>query len=211
MEFKKYGNKFVEAIDGIDNPAYKLSLNCIRRSHFTLGTLIIANTIYDGFKSLCQSKNYLCAIQQIRMQIDNCMTIYASQLIKTQTTFYNHFDKGGEINRLKIKGNALTTNYLLSLLDERYIGIKEIYREGCQWIHPTSKRLNFFCITSPTSEVPTSIIGYKGKEYTIVDRKVSDTLIEDICTDMYYSIDILLDLVNEQTRLQQEEANNTDE
>lgn len=208
MEFKKYGKELVEAMNGIDNPAYKLSLNCIRRSHFTLGTLVIANTIYDGFKLLCQS-NYLCAIQQIRMQIDNCLTIYASLLIKNQTTFYNHFDKGGELNRLKIKGDALTTNYLLSLLDERYTGIKDIYREGCLWIHPTSKRLNAFVITSLTNEEPTSIRGYKGKEYAIIDRKVSDTLIEDICADMYYSIDILLDLVNEQIRLQQEEASAT--
>ena len=71
--------------------------------------------------------------------------------------------------------------------------------------------MNFFCITSPVSEVPTSLIGYKGKEYAIIDKKVSDTLMEDICTDMYYSIDILLDLVNEQIRLQEEEASSTDE
>lgn len=87
MEYKKYGRKIVDAIEGIDNPAYKVSLDCIRRSHFTLGTLVIANTIYDGFITLCQSKNYLCAIQQIRMQIDNCMTIFASQLSKEPDFF----------------------------------------------------------------------------------------------------------------------------
>ena len=42
MEYKKYGRKIVDAIEGIDNPAYKVSLDCIRRSHFTLGTLVIA-------------------------------------------------------------------------------------------------------------------------------------------------------------------------
>ena len=95
MEFKKYGKRFVEAMNGIDNLAYELPLNCIRRSQFTFGTLVMANIIYDGFKSLCLSQNYLCAIQQIRMQIDNCLTIYASQLVKNQTNFYKHFDKGG--------------------------------------------------------------------------------------------------------------------
>lgn len=206
MEFKKYGNKLVEAMDGINKPAYKLSLNCIRRSHFTLGTLVIASTIYEGFKTLCQSKNYLCAIQQIRMQIDNCSTIYASQLVKNQTTFYNHFEKDGALNQLKIEGNALTTNYLLELLDEKYTGIREIYREGCKWIHPTSKRLNFFCVTPLSYGEPTSIVGYKSKEYSIVNGLMVDTLVEDICNDMYYAMDILLELVNEQIKLQQEEA-----
>ena len=196
MEYKKYGRKIVDAIEGIDNPAYKVSLDCIRRSHFTLGTLVIANTIYDGFITLCQSKNYLCAIQQIRMQIDNCMTIFASQLVKNQTSFYNHFDKGGALNQIKVKGNALTTNYLLELLDEKYIGIRDIYREGCKWIHPTSKRLNFYYITPLTNGEPTSI----------VNGLMADTLLEDICNDMYYAMDILLELVNEQIRLQKEEA-----
>ena len=50
MEYKKYGRKIVNAIEGIDNPAYKVSLDCIRRSHFTIGTIVMANTIYDGFK-----------------------------------------------------------------------------------------------------------------------------------------------------------------
>lgn len=206
MEYKKYGRKIVDAIEGIDNPAYKVSLDCIRRSHFTLGTLVIANTIYDGFITLCQSKNYLCAIQQIRMQIDNCMTVFASQLVKNQTSFYNHFDKGGALNQLKVKGNALTTNYLLELLDEKYLGIRDIYREGCKWIHPTSKRLNFYYITPLTNGEPTSIVGYKDKEYSIVNGLMADTLLEDICNDMYYAMDILLELVNEQIRLQREEA-----
>lgn len=177
MEYKKYGRKIVDAIEGIDNPAYKVSLDCIRRSHFTLGTLVIANTIYDGFITLCQSKNYLCAIQQIRMQIDNCMTVFASQLVKNQTSFYNHFDKGGALNLLKVKGNALTTNYLLELLDEKYLGIRDIYREGCKWIHPTSKRLNFYYITPLTNGEPTSIVGYKDKEYSIVNGLMADTYI----------------------------------
>lgn len=176
MEYKKYGRKIVDAIEGIDNPAYKVSLDCIRRSHFTLGTLVIANTIYDGFITLCKSKNYLCAIQQIRMQIDNCMTVFASQLVKNQTSFYNHFDKGGALNQLKVKGNALTTNYLLELLDEKYLGIRDIYREGCKWIHPTSKRLNFYYITPLTNGEPTSIVGYKDKEYSIVNGLMADTL-----------------------------------
>lgn len=206
MEYKKFERKIVDAIEGIDNPAYKVSLDCIRRNHFTLGTLVIASTIYDGFITLCQSKNYLCAIQQIRMQIDNCMTVFASQLVKNQTSFYNHLDKGGALNQLKVKGNALTTNYLLELLDERYVGIRDIYREGCNWIHPTIKRLNFYCITPLTNGEPTSIVGYKDKEYSIVNGLMADTLLEDICNDMYYVMDILLELVNEQIRLQREEA-----
>lgn len=35
---------------------------------------------------------------------------------------------------------------------------------------------------------------------------MADTLLEDICNDMYYAMDILLELVNEQIRLQREEA-----
>lgn len=35
---------------------------------------------------------------------------------------------------------------------------------------------------------------------------VINTLIEDICNDMYYAMDILLELLNEQIRLQKKEA-----
>lgn len=35
---------------------------------------------------------------------------------------------------------------------------------------------------------------------------MADTLIEDICNDMYYAMDILLELLNEQIRLQKKEA-----
>ena len=206
MEYKKFRSKLEDAVEGIDNPAYKVSLNCIRRSHFTIGTIVIADTIYDGFVTLCQSKNYLCAIQQIRMQIDNCMTLFASQLVNNQTSFYDRFDKDGALNQLKVKGNALTTNYLLELLEEKFTGIRDIYREGCKWIHPTSKRLNFYCVTPLTYGEPTSVIGYKNKDYNIVNGLMADTLLKDICCDMYYAMDILLELVNEQIKLQKEEA-----
>jgi len=52
----------------------------------------------------------------------------------------------------------------------------------------------------------TSIVGYKDKEYSIVNGVMADTLIEDICNDMYYAMDILLELLNEQIRLQKKEA-----
>ena len=57
-----------------------------------------------------------------------------------------------------------------------------------------------------TNGEPTSIVGYKDKEYSIVNGLMADTLLEDICNDMYYAMDILLELVNEQIRLQREEA-----
>ena len=75
------------------------------------------------------------------------MTIFASQLVRTRLLSITTLIKGGALNQMKVKGNALTTNYLLELLDEKYLGIRDIYREGCKWIHPTSKRLNFYYIT----------------------------------------------------------------
>ena len=66
--------------------------------------------------------------------------------------------------------------------------------------------MNFYYITPLTNGEPTSIVGYKDKEYSIVNGLMADTLLEDICNDMYYAMDILLELVNEQIRLQREEA-----
>ena len=40
MEYKKYGRKIVNAIEGIDNPAYKCELQSFRSCHFTIVSMM---------------------------------------------------------------------------------------------------------------------------------------------------------------------------
>lgn len=207
MEFIKYGSKFVSVLDDISEPTYLVTSECIRRRSFTITTVTAALEVYEGFKILCQAKNYLCAIQLIRVQIDNCLMVYGSLIMKNQKTFFDNYERGTDINKLKIEGKPLTTNFLLSGLEEKYNGLTCIYREGCKWVHPTSKRADIFCIDSPTPNVPVSILGYKGKEYMNSNR-LAEELMEDLCTDMYYVNDVLLELLNEVVKLQHETITN---
>lgn len=203
MEFRKYGLKFVSVLDAISDTRHLVSSEYKMRRSFTITTVVAAVEVYEGFKTLCQAKNYLCAIQLIRVQIDNCLMVYASLIMKNQKTFFDHYERGTDINKLKIEGKPLTTNFLLTGLEERYYGLTSIYREGCKWVHPTSKRADIFCIDSPTSNPPVSILAYKGKEY-MNNNKLAEELIDDLCTDMYYVNDILLELLNEIVKLQHE-------
>lgn len=200
MEFKKCGSKFVSVLDAVTETTHLVPSEYNMRRSFTITTVIAALEVYEGFKVLCQAKNYLCAIQLIRVQIDNCLMVYASVIMKNQKTFFDHYERGTDINKLKIEGKPLTTNFLLTGLEERYNGLTCIYREGCKWIHPTSKRADIFCINSPTPNTPVSILGYKGKEYMDSNR-LAEELIEDLCTDMYYVNDVLLDLLYEGIKL----------
>lgn len=203
MEFRKYGSRFISVLNEIEEPTNLITSEGIIRRSFTITTVAAALEVYEGFKILCQAKNYLCAIQLIRVQIDSCLMVYASLIMKNQKTFFENYERGTDINKLKVEGKPLTTNFLLTRLEERYNGLTSIYREGCKWVHPTSKRSDIYCINSPTPNEPISLLGYKGKEY-INSVRLADELMEDLCTDMYYVNDVLLELLNEVVKRQQE-------
>ena len=204
-------NEFFKRLVEAENRIYNLdtpSINCERRKRFALGTSLLAFHTYDAFCTLADSKNYIAAIQQIRMQIDNVMYLFAATIATNQTTFFEHFEANKDLNKLKIRGNALTTTYLLTLMEDKYSDIKIIYKECCKWVHPTSKRLSFVYIVTPLQ--PNELVshqGYRDRAYPIRNMQIGHELIDDLYADMYYVIDVLIELMNKLAEIQNNEIN----
>ena len=154
----KFARRFGRILGSIDvdqfYPAY----------HFIYAIVIFALENNAAFNSLFKDKNKLAIVHFIRMQVDCCLEVYACLLYRDKDKFFKFFMDGKPINKLTIGKQQLTSGYLCGELDRRYLGIAEIYKEGCKWIHPNK------VIFRHTAPVMTSnnyiFIGYKGREYT---------------------------------------------
>ncbi|MBS5409523.1 hypothetical protein AAH080_16155 [Bacteroides thetaiotaomicron] len=203
MEFKKIGYWFCDIV----KETFTDDLEKNRYTSFIMGIVLSSHHVYDGFTLLCNAKNVICSIQLIRAQVDICLLVYACIIMKNKQTFFDYYDRGMSINKLKFEGNPLTANFLLSKLEEKYHGITSIYKEGCQWIHPTNKRDKSFLIQGDDKN-NFLYIGYKGKSYKFKDKQLSEEVYTDICNDMYYVNDILKELLNEVVKLRNEAIGN---
>lgn len=97
-----------------------------------------AEAINNGYITLTEQGNYLCAMALIRMQIDNFLIAWAGLACKDRTKFFTYYDSGMPINRLTDRdGNLLTQGYIVNSYAEIDPIIKEIYKNGNDYIHPS--------------------------------------------------------------------------
>jgi len=67
-----------------------------------------------GFKLLATEHNYISSVPIIRMQIDNCLRLYAGSIVTNHSDFFNEYLKGTHIRNLKdATGNKMTDFYLV--------------------------------------------------------------------------------------------------
>ena len=97
-----------------------------------------AEAINNGYQALTESGNYLCAIALIRMQLDNFLIAWAGLACKNRDEFYVAYQSGKPINKLTDKeGNRLTQNFIVNSYAEIDPLVKEIYKNGNDFIHPS--------------------------------------------------------------------------
>lgn len=97
-----------------------------------------AEAINNGYQALTEGGNYLCAIALIRMQLDNFLIAWAGLACKNRDEFYVAYQSGKPINKLTDKeGNRLTQNFIVNSYAEIDPLVKEIYKNGNDFIHPS--------------------------------------------------------------------------
>ena len=127
-------------------------------------------------------------LMYMRMLIDCCTELQAVLLINKKERYYSNYFAGNETNQLKIGKQALTKAFLIEELDKVFEGIKDIYKECCNWIHPSKATIVRVGKYRKRRE---EYIGYRGRTYTKMKKEK-----EDILKDFEYCIDILYTLLH---------------
>lgn len=115
-----------------------------KTSHFIFSIIHRAIELNRGFWDLAESKNWITAINLIRLQADNCMRIYALTISEDKLEFYNKVVDGESIRNLKdVRGKKMTDSYLSKELDKILPGFRLLYENTSEYVHFTGQHIKF--------------------------------------------------------------------
>ena len=92
----------------------------------------IANTTYDKLDG-----DYLSTLHLIRLLADGIYSVYGLLLADKKLEYIRYFIENKPTNRLTCNGEQLTTNVIGKYAGEDYVGLDQIYRESCRYLHPS--------------------------------------------------------------------------
>lgn len=113
-------------------------------NHYIMSIANRAISLNRGFVTLANTNNYLTAISLIRLQIDNCLRLYAMSLFSDSTLFYEKVLNGEHIKNLKDRdGNKMHDEYLVTKIDVIFPGFKSLYKKLSGHIHFSFEHFKF--------------------------------------------------------------------
>lgn len=125
--------KIFEIEDGISNI-----------NHYIMSIANRAISLNRGFVTLAQNNNYQAAISLMRLQVDNCLRLYAMSLYSNPSEFNESVLKGEHIGNLKDRdGNKMTDSYLVDKINKLFPQIKSLYKTLSGHIHFSSEHFLF--------------------------------------------------------------------
>lgn len=134
-----------------------------------------------AYLTLAQNNNYLSAVSLVRLQLDNAMMLYATDLVNDVNDFAKYILKGCDVKGYKdINNQMLSNGYIAKQLESIVPGAKQFYKEMCAFIHLSDKFI----------KVGTRIIEIDGKRPQI-DVSVGAYDFFDNCGKIKISNDII--------------------
>lgn len=113
-------------------------------NHYIISIANRAISLNRGFVILSQSNNYQSAISLMRLQMDNCLRLYAMSLYGNLGEFYEKVLKGESIRNLKDRdGNKMTDTYLVKKIDKIFPQFEPLYKKLSGHIHFSSEHFSF--------------------------------------------------------------------
>ncbi len=155
-----------------------------------------------GFKLLATENNYISSVPIIRMQIDNCLRLYAGTLVESHNDFFLAYLDGIHIRNMKdANGNKMTDSYLIKQLDKIFPGIHNLYNNTSGYVHLSNEHafLQTEILKDDERKMGTRI-GYY--DFYAIDEKV------DFAYNMFKASQFLLELVTS-WRLQKLKSNSS--
>lgn len=126
------------------------NLEVIHKNNFVL-LLVIPSVINRalalnrGFLQMETTKNYLCAIPLVRMQVDNCIRLYAYNMTIDEDTYSNWALSGELLNKLKDKktNKSLTDKLVLNELKQFFPHLLKLYEECSSYVHFSNNLIKY--------------------------------------------------------------------
>lgn len=110
-------------------------------AHYIASITNRAISLIKSFEILFKTKNYSTAISLVRLQIDNCLRLYAMTICNPEFLL-TEITKGNQVRRLKDRdGKKMTDAYLIKKLDEIMPNLKSLYNETSGFIHFSMEHL----------------------------------------------------------------------
>lgn len=172
---------------------------------FINAILMGAITLNESFLELMKKGYNLAATPMIRMQLDNCLTTYASIIYPNKEKFYSHYIKGEPLNHLKIDGKPLTSRFLKDRLmqkDSFCDAVGRLFDDACKYIHPSNYQYGEVitegddCLYIGDKTVEMITDEYE-LEVAAAECGISPEWCDDLFWDMQYADDVLLFLAKE--------------
>lgn len=180
---KKVRNIY-KRIEKVDEVAGKFTLSMVIYSSNIIKAMDILDNADTEFKK--GKMLYQHNLMYMRMLIDCCTEVFAVLYINNKEKYYKNYFAGNETNQLKIGKQALTKAFLIGELEKDFEGIKEIYKECCNWIHPSKASIVRVAKYRNSRE---EYVGYRGRIYTRMKKEKEDILKDfDYCVDVLYSL-----------------------
>lgn len=122
---------------------YELSQNqgISHVAHYTASIVSRSVSLIKSFELLFNNKIYSTAISLIRLQIDNCLRLFAISLCNPEYLL-DEVKKGNLVRKLNDRdGKKMTDTYLINKLDEIMPSFKLLYEEISGFIHFSNEHL----------------------------------------------------------------------
>lgn len=124
-----------------------------------------------AFKKLLDIKEPLVAMPIIRIQMENLVYLFAESLYPNKI-LYKVYDNAKEFNQIAINGEKLKTADFILKLDEKYNGLREIWKRYCCYVHPSSKQDKLGYVNGNHKEVIDAGI----EDMQLINQAITDTL-----------------------------------
>lgn len=110
-------------------------------AHYAASIISRSTSLIKSFELLFISKIYSTAISLIRLQIDNCLRLFAMSLCNPEYLL-DEITKGNSVRNLNDRdGKQMTDTYLIKKLDKIMPSFKVLYEETSGFIHFSNEHL----------------------------------------------------------------------
>jgi hypothetical protein len=92
--------------------------------------------LLSGFVAMISSRNLVCAVAILRLQLDTALRLSALSLVDRPHALAEEVMKGTPLRKLRDRdGNPMTDTHLVTVFSKQAPWIKDVYHLGCAYIH----------------------------------------------------------------------------
>ena len=141
--------KGIEQLRSLKQKHYELGLLMHQAAPHIFGTDLLAMAVLnrsvvliEGFCTLLEAKNYLCAAPLIRFQLDSILRFFATSLVDNSDDLSLTILEGTPVRNLQDRdGKYMTDQYLLKKVVALYPWAPSVYENSSGFIHLSEKHI----------------------------------------------------------------------